>query len=474
VTELNKQEIEFKPLSYCDQIGRLFTYQGNIYRGITAPWYNHVRDIFESGLIDQLIGRNLFPKTKITKYEFENYRLIIEHERINYITYAHEWTFEMLKAAALTTLEVNKLCNNYGYELKDAHTDNIVFDGSMPKFVDFGSIVKQRTNNYWIAAERFTQSFLYPLMIWKKCGEFIARRLLLGNEYIPHATFALLMHPLLRYCDPKLLTRVLLLWNQYKKTLSMDKEELDRKLSLLPHFLKVIFRVFYKYKLLPFTQLKLEKLTNMVSKTKRNRPYSLWANYHTKLFTEIGEINSYPRFNEVIGILKTFNCRTVTELGANQGELSRMIIKNTNVSSIICLDIDEGALDIAFYKSYRDRLPITHVCVDIMAPMTTYPKEYPHCRFTSEVVIALALTHHLTLGQGYEITRVIDRIRSYTNKYALIEFMPFGLDISFTGVGVPYWYKESWFREAFEKKFRILGRKQLETNRILYIGEVIE
>lgn len=473
--KLNSDEIDFLPLSYCDQRGKLFSFQGKIYRGISESWIDEVYDLFSSGLLEHLTQQGLFPKSEITEYETDKYPIVIEHECINNISYPYEWTFEMLKTAALTTLEVNAICNGYGFVLKDAHHDNIVFEGVLPKFVDLGSIVKRKGNTEsWGALERFYQSFIYPLRIWKSCGEFVARRLLMGNEYIPHATFFLINFPMLKFLDHTKLSKILTLWNKYKKIPSLSKEDLERKVTQLPRALEMLFRSLQRFNLLPFIKYKHAMLKRKVERIKRQRPFSIWSDYHTNVVDEVGNINAYTRFREIINTLKLLKCRTVTELGANQGELSRMILAETGVSRISCLDIDEGALDIAFCKDYSARHNITHAVVDIMAPMTTYPKELPHYRFKAEAVVALALTHHLTLGQGYEINSVVGRIREYTTKYALIEFMPFGFDMTFKGVGVPSWYTEEWFKSAFEKKFRILERKQLEPNRILYIGEVKE
>lgn len=470
--KINNEEIKFLSLSYCDQQGRLFTFSGKLYRGISESMSSDVYLLFKSGLIDILIERGLFPITKISKYETDEYPLVIEHDYINNVSYSHEWTFEMLKVAALATLEVNNIVNDYGYEIKDAHADNIVFDGVAPRFIDLGSITKKRTDDYWIATERFIQSFIYPLLVWKKCGEFVARRLLMGNEYMPHTAFLLLNHPLLRCIDHALLAKLLFIWSQYRKAPCMGKEELNRKLSFLPPFLAILFKALHKYKLLPFTEPKSAKLVKIVKGIKRNRPYSVWTNYHTIVAKEKGDMSSYERFNIVTNILKNLQCRTVTELGANQTELARLILSKTDVIAITCLDIDEGALDIGFLNNYSSHMNITHAVIDVMAPMTTHPKEFPHYRFISEAVIALALTHHLTLGQGFDINRVIDRIRDFTKRYALIEFMPFGLDTTFRGLGLPSWYNEEWFRVAFEKRFRILSQTQIETNRILYVGEV--
>ena len=45
----------------------------------------------------------------------------------------------------------------------------------------------------------------------------------------------------------------------------------------------------------------------------------------------------------------------------------------------------------------------------------------------SDIVLAMAVTHHLILGQKLSIDFIFSQIKQYANKYVFIEFMPLGL-----------------------------------------------
>ena len=44
----------------------------------------------------------------------------MEHPRIPFISYCYEWSFEMLRAAAMLHIDLMRECLKYGYILKDA------------------------------------------------------------------------------------------------------------------------------------------------------------------------------------------------------------------------------------------------------------------------------------------------------------------------------------------------------------------
>ncbi len=141
VIKLN--DIELYSKTNIDPVGSLFVYQAKYYRAIKDAAVNDILYLFKSGAIDELNKLNLIPSTKISDLKLDGFKLVLEHEKIETITFSSEWSFEMLKAAAKLTIDVNRILFKYGFETKDAHYNNIVFDKYIPKFVDIGSFQKR-------------------------------------------------------------------------------------------------------------------------------------------------------------------------------------------------------------------------------------------------------------------------------------------------------------------------------------------
>lgn len=158
---LNEKNFNYLGHATLDPIGRVFEYQGGIYRGIYKDKVGLVKELFETGLLQELIDQKLLVSSEITDLTSETYPLIIRHERITPTT-PLEWTFSMLKDAAHTIKEVNEICNKLGYELLDAHPFNILFKKNSPVWVDLGSIGKLENPLVWRAKEEFIDFTLFP------------------------------------------------------------------------------------------------------------------------------------------------------------------------------------------------------------------------------------------------------------------------------------------------------------------------
>ncbi|MFQ5468326.1 MAG: hypothetical protein ACE5DS_09355, partial [Kiloniellaceae bacterium] len=70
-----------------------------------------------------------------------------------------------------------------------------------------------------------------------------------------------------------------------------------------------------------------------------------------------------------------------------------------------------------------------------------------------------------------EELEALQTIGRYAEKYILIEFMPQGLTDGIVFPEFPDWYNVAWFRDAFLKKFELIEERQLESNRILFVGK---
>jgi hypothetical protein len=88
----------------------------------------------------------------------------LEHERIPFVSYPYEWTFSMLRDAALLQLEIGIEAISEGLSLKDATPYNVQFRGSKPVFIDVGSFAELPEGDPWVGYRQFCMLYLYPLM----------------------------------------------------------------------------------------------------------------------------------------------------------------------------------------------------------------------------------------------------------------------------------------------------------------------
>ncbi len=94
----------------------------------------------------------------------------LEHPRLPFISYPYEWTFSMLKNAALLQLGLLEEALGEGLTIKDATPFNIQFLDGHPIFIDIGSFERYQPGEPWIGYRQFTRQFLFPLMLRSWAG----------------------------------------------------------------------------------------------------------------------------------------------------------------------------------------------------------------------------------------------------------------------------------------------------------------
>lgn len=90
---------------------------------------------------------------------------VVEHELISFTTYPYEWSFSMLKDAALLQLRIVERCLEHGWTLKDATPYNVQWRGSRPVFIDIGSFEPWIEGEPWVGYRQFCSTFLTPLLM---------------------------------------------------------------------------------------------------------------------------------------------------------------------------------------------------------------------------------------------------------------------------------------------------------------------
>lgn len=419
MTVLDKKEIiDFQEV-HKDEIGNIYRYKGLIIRIIRKDARRYVQRLLDSGLIDELINKKMLVETSVSEYTDENDSLILEHKTIFPVSVVSQWSFSMFRDAALLVLEMNRTCMRYGYELKDCHPYNVLFDNTTPVYVDFGSIVKQRSKGKWIARKEFLSRYYYPLKLWKR-------------GYV--STVSGLLKS---WTSQNLREMRKLCYGKKGKFLNgvADRIQMDADLEM-----RELINILRKY---CFTE-----------KTRWGAyQNAYWEKSNKRFEYEIEWIGRHPEIQSIV------------EVGANQGNLSYAITEQTGIRKVIATDYDKQAVDIMYGRLKKMK---NHNITPLLLDFVNDPFDMLEaCR--CDLVIANALTHHLILTQGLSLAALTSRLEALTNRYVIVEFMPLGTKISKTGT--PKWYTLEWFLEGLSQCFEVIAHQKMEKNRIIIIGE---
>ena len=161
--------------SFRDPDGRVFCFGGEIVRGLTEDGLANWNAVVDSGLLERLTSAGDVVATTIAAPDVleaiqssdpdGGWRTALRHERLPFVSYPYEWTFSMLRDAALLQLRVTREALAADLALKDATPYNVQWVGARPVFIDVGSFERARPGEPWLGYRQFCMLFLYPLLL---------------------------------------------------------------------------------------------------------------------------------------------------------------------------------------------------------------------------------------------------------------------------------------------------------------------
>ena len=122
------------PGSFRDPTGSCSSRDGILYRQINRRYREDYEHLIKSGLYRELTGEGLLVTHGRVDAEPFAPGIVPGYKarEVPFVSYPYEWCFSQLKAAALTTLAVQKMAPRHGMSLKDASAYNIQFLGGKP------------------------------------------------------------------------------------------------------------------------------------------------------------------------------------------------------------------------------------------------------------------------------------------------------------------------------------------------------
>ena len=162
----------FEEGSFRDRSGRIVYSSDSVLRVLSnealSIWESLSKSKFYKEQMAQgrLVATERIGNDALKNFDFaENWAAVLKHERIPFVSYPYEWTFSMLKNAAILQLELLTASLHEGFILKDATPYNVQWKGANPVFIDILSFKQLSKGEPWTGYKQFCEMYLFPLLL---------------------------------------------------------------------------------------------------------------------------------------------------------------------------------------------------------------------------------------------------------------------------------------------------------------------
>ncbi len=364
---------------------------------------------WESVARSEAFGRWMAAGDVVSTEELEHDGLtILLHERIPVWTYPYEWTFSMMQEAALLQLRLLDEALDEGLTFKDATPYNVQFWGSKPVFIDVGSIRPWEEGEPWLGYRQFCQLFLYPLLLRAHAATPFQPLLRGSLDGISAETARSFLRGS-KVFKPGALADVVL--HARAERSSRHRNVRDELGSA--GFTRAMI------------QTNVRRLRKVVEKTTWQPSDSAWSEYAACDHVAGGQRESKAAFVEKVASEQ--RRRLVWDLGSNDGHHSRIV--RSHADSVVAVDGDEWVLD-RLYRALRseDDRTITPLVMNLADPSPSLgwrgvERRRLEDRGSPDLVLALAVIHHLVVGANLPLTDVVDWLASLGAE-VILEWVP--------------------------------------------------
>jgi hypothetical protein len=159
--------------SFRDRHGRVYKAGNRVIRGLSAEALANFQALEQKAFFKKYLAEGKIIGTHRVAAEDLPTSLVeqtawagfVEHKRVPFISYPYEWTFGMLRDAALLHLELLQAAILEGMIIKDSTPYNIQFLACRPTFIDIPSFEPLGAGSVWQGYKQFCEMFLFPLML---------------------------------------------------------------------------------------------------------------------------------------------------------------------------------------------------------------------------------------------------------------------------------------------------------------------
>ncbi|HLM09958.1 MAG TPA: hypothetical protein VK307_09620 [Thermoleophilaceae bacterium] len=451
-----------EPGSFRDPESRVFYAGDEVYRALSPDGLSDFEALSSTGLLDdprmvrteRADGVGLLRELLVHEPAG-----VLRHERIPFVSYPYEWTFSMLKDAALVQLDLLLAALDHDMVVKDSTPYNVQFKGASPRFVDIGSFERLREGEPWVGYRQFCMLYLYPLM-------------LLALKGVPFQPW---LRGSIDGITPGQMRGLMSFRDRFRRGVFTNvflHAKLEARYADRPDQVKQEVKRVFRKELLVANVRKMRKLVERLS---WDPPEGVWTAYGERNTYTDDDARRKDEFVRQVATSRSFEL--VWDIGANNGRYSRIAAEGAR--TIVAVDADQGPVEL-LYRDLRAEgderiLPLTMNLADPSPGLGWRGLERRALsqRGTPDLVLALALIHHVAISANVPVREFIDWLASLESEL-VIEF-PTREDpmvkklLAPKREGLHPDYELSFFERCLAEAFEVERTERLESGtRVLY------
>ena len=405
-----------EPGSFRDRTARVFYHQGRIFRGLTEAASREWQALSATSFFQRFTATGGIVSTEQRELSAvpisatdQQWSAVLEHERIPFVSYPYEWPFGMLKDAALLQLDLVLAALDEGMSLKDASAYNVQWKGASPVFVDVASFRSRPAGEPWVGYRQFCQMFLYPLLLQAYRGvPFHAW--MRGNLDGIDADVCLRMLSARDYLRPGVLAHVVL-QAKAQRAYAGTRRDVRADLRAAGFDTRLI-------------KANAARMRALVAGLTWKPEASTWSDYIQCGHYAEADAAQKREFVRSVAALREWSL--AWDLGCNVGTFSRIVAERAKY--VVAMDADHVAVERLYQalkaEGARTILPLVVNVTDPSPDLGWRNLERKRLsgRGRPELVLSLALIHHVVIGGNIPMAEFLDWLRAL-DADVVIEFV---------------------------------------------------
>lgn len=395
--------------SFRDRSNRVYYWRNNqVVRGISADalsyWDSLAREPFFERMMAAgavVTSQRLGEDHAITKALSEaGWAGVLEHARVPFVSYPYEWTFGMLKDAALLHLDILERALEHGWTLKDATAYNVQWIGAKPTFIDVTSFEWYRDGDPWVGYRQFCMMFLNPLLLKAHRGiDYSA--LLRGDLEGIDPTQAIKLFPKTALLKKGVFSHVYLHAKSLNHFARKEKAVTSDTPTHLRHSKAMVLGL-------------VQGLRRTVASLRSKEAETVWGNYED---THSYDDSSYA--DKKAFVTKHVQQRRWSlawDLGCNTGTFSKLCSPYSD--TVVSMDGDWLAIERLYQRQKKEAegniLPLVMNLSNVSPNHGWQGKERKSLvdRGKPDLVLCLALIHHMAISANIPMREFLEWLRS--------------------------------------------------------------